>query len=131
MVQFLGRRAPNDTLALAGLRNTASLITRSHATQANTDAVVAIMIAAAQANPAIATSVLTTIAPPPPPEGRGGRGGRGRGGAAWPQEQPPTLTPEQRSALVAAVQSAPAELREAYTRIAAHWGMPDLFGGRP
>ena len=54
---------------------------------------------------------------------RGGEGG-------WPQESAPTLTAQQRAALAQAADAAAPELAEGFARVAARWGMPDLFGSR-
>jgi putative membrane-bound dehydrogenase-like protein len=127
MPEFLQRRTPGDSAALAGLRSAAVLMTRHYATSAQAGPVVDILVALPQANPVIAEGVLEAIAPAPSGQ-RGGGGGRGRGMFGWPEDQPPTLTAEQRAALVAAARQAPA-LADGYARVAQRWGMPQLFGG--
>jgi putative membrane-bound dehydrogenase-like protein len=126
---FLQRRAPTDSAAIAGLRNSAALMTRHYATTANTAAVVAILTAIPQANPVIAAGVLDAIAPP----ASGNRGGGpppGARGPGWPEDQPPVLTAEQRTALAAAARAASPELAPAFARLGQRWGMPELFPPR-
>ena len=125
MPEFLQRRTPGDTAALAGLRNAAALMTRHYATSAQTGPIVSILVALPQTNQVIAEAVLSAIAPRPTGQ-RGGGGGRGNVG--WPEDQPPTLTARQRAALIGAAREAPA-LAEGYARVAQRWGMPQLFGG--
>jgi hypothetical protein len=125
LVEFMQRRAPTDSTALAGVRTAAQMMSRHYAANARADAVVAALLAVPRANPTIAAGVLNGIAP-----AAGGRGGGGRGGAGmgWPEDQPPTLTAEQRTALAEAARSSPPELAEAFGRVGQRWGMPDLFG---
>jgi hypothetical protein len=127
--QFLQRRTPTDSAAVTGLRNVAVLMTRHYAAHAQAGPVVNAMVAATKVHPVIGLGVLEAIAPPPAPAGRGGGPG-GRGALAWPEDQPPVLTAEQRAALTAAAQDASAEIRSALGRVAVRWGMPDLFGAR-
>jgi hypothetical protein len=47
--------------------------------------------------------------------------------AGWPQNRAPTLTPEQRTALVAARTAAPAELAASFTAVATRWTLPTVF----
>jgi hypothetical protein len=127
-VDVLERPLPRnaDTLAVAGMRTAVRLMTQHYTQQANTDAVVGILLALPQANPALASAALIAIAPPPPPEGAPPQR-QIAAGAGWPQERPPTLSAEQRAALIAAAKAAPPELAEGFHRVAARWGMPDLF----
>jgi hypothetical protein len=60
-------------------------------------------------NPAIGVGVLDGIA------------------TGWPQETPPQLTPEQRTALAAAARGSSPDLAAAYERIATRWGMAKVF----
>ena len=129
-VDVLKRRLPQnaDSLTQAGIRTTIRLITQHYAATTNADAVVRMLAALPESNAAFANTVLLTLAPTPPPDGaRPQQQGGGGGGPGWPQDQPPTLTPEQRTTLIAAAKAAPAELQEGYNRLAARWGMPDLF----
>ncbi|MGH7500480.1 MAG: PVC-type heme-binding CxxCH protein [Longimicrobiales bacterium] len=115
-----------DTAYLTGLGTAVRLMAHSFATQENTAAVVALLEAVPQANPLIANGVLIGIVGEAPDDE--GRQRRGPGG--WPEESPPTLTAEQRSALAAAGRAASPEFANAFERIAARWGMPGLFGTR-
>ena len=45
----------------------------------------------------------------------------------WPEERPPQLTPEQRTALAGAARNASGELSAAFARVAARWQMPGVF----
>jgi putative membrane-bound dehydrogenase-like protein len=123
MVDFLQRRAPSDSAALAGLRSAAAMMTRHYVAGAQTDAVVNIAVAAAKANPVIALGVLNAIAPAPPGNRQGGGGGNRGGGAGWPENQPPVLTAEQKAALTEAARSAPPELAASYARIGQRLGV--------
>jgi hypothetical protein len=105
-------------------------MTRYHATTANTAAIVTILLAVPQANPVIAQGVLDAIAPPATRQRGGGAGAPAARGPGWPEEQPPVLTDEQRSALAAAARAASPELAAAFARIGQRWGMPDLFPPR-
>jgi hypothetical protein len=126
---LLRRRLPPnaDTIAIAGIRNTVRLITEHYITSANADAVVALLTAVPEANPAIGGEVLSAIAPPPPPDDAPPQVRARASRVGWPQDQPPTLSAEQRNALIAAANAAAPELAEGYQRVAVRWGMPDLF----
>jgi hypothetical protein len=124
---FLQRRMPNDSAALAGLRNSAVMLTRSFATNGQLEPVYHALLALPRTNVAVANAVLNAIAPPAPPEGRGGGGGGGGQRPGWPQDRPPSLSAEQLAAIKEAVRTAPAELAEGYARVGVRWGMPDAF----
>jgi putative membrane-bound dehydrogenase-like protein len=124
---FLQRRMPNDSAALAGLRNSAVMMTRSFATNGQLEPVYHALLALPRTNVAVANAVLNAIAPPAPPEGRGGGGGGGGQRPGWPQDRPPSLSAEQLAAIKEAVRTAPAELAEGYARVGVRWGMPDAF----
>ncbi|MGH7459960.1 MAG: hypothetical protein ACREMA_02890, partial [Longimicrobiales bacterium] len=126
--EFLQRRAPTDSAALAGTRNMAVMMTRYYVNNADANALVGVLTSLAQANPVIGNAVLSTIVPPPPPQGRGGGAGNNQGQRpGWPEDRLPTLTAEQKAAITAAVRAAPAELAEAYARVGQRWGMPEVF----
>jgi hypothetical protein len=101
-----------------------------YATNENAGAVIELLRALPQANPLIAGGVIVGIAGEEPREGQGG--GRGRGGSpgGWPEEKPPALTAEQRTALAQVYTAVSPELQAGLARIATRWGMPDLFGAR-
>jgi hypothetical protein len=112
--EFLGallqRRVPTqDTLVLGGMRRAVGYIARSHAAAADVPTVVAMIGAVPQANPAVAVGVLDGIA------------------LGWPADQPPQLTAEQRAALAAAARGSSPDLAAVYERIAARWGIADVF----
>jgi putative membrane-bound dehydrogenase-like protein len=98
-----------DTVALAGLRRAVMQIARFHAATANVPTVVAMINAVPTANPLIGVGVLDGIS------------------TGWPQETPPQLTAEQRTALAAAARGSNPDLAAAYERIATRWAMPDVF----
>jgi putative membrane-bound dehydrogenase-like protein len=125
----LKRRLPQnaDTLAINGIRGAVRLMALHYAQQTNVDAVVAMLSAVPETNPAFATAVFNAIAPQPPPEGAPPQQMQAFAGMGWPQDRPPTLSAEQRAALVAAFRAAPPELAEGFHRVAARWGIPDLF----
>jgi len=115
-----------DSAAMAGIQTTLRRMTIHFAARENTAAVVALLQAVPEADPALAEAVFVGIAGiAADGEQRGRRGIDTRGG--WPEEQPPTLTAEQRSALAAAARSAPPEMADGFARVAARWGTPDLF----
>ena len=125
---FLSRRLPNDSLSLVGLRNMGSLLARHYAAQGKTAEVVALITAAPKATvPAIALAMVDAIAPAPPQQ-RPGQQGPPPPVRGWPENQPPTLTAEQRAALSQAGRDASPELRAALVRVGQRWAMPDLFG---
>lgn len=115
-----------DPEYLAGVRTVIQFVTRSLARDSNTPAIVELMTAAATADPFLAQGVFDGIVG----SAQGTRPFRGewrneQGG--WVEDAAPTLTEEQRQALVAAARSAPEELTERYTQVATRWGMSDLF----
>ena len=103
---FLQRRAPNDSAAVAGLRQMGVLLARHYTAQKKTQDVVNLIVAAPKAaNQVVALAMLDVVAPPPPPQAQQGQpqrppqGGPARG---WPEGEPPTLTAEQKAALTQA-----------------------------
>jgi hypothetical protein len=115
-----------DSAALAGISTTVRLMTHHFAAEENTAAIVALLEKLPLANVTLASAVLIGVAGEP--EVAEGERGRRRGSpGGWPEEKPPTLTPEQRAALAAAGRAAPPELADGFARVAARWGMPDLF----
>src|SRR5690606_14330556 len=95
--------ASRDSAYLAGIATTVRLMTYHFAAQENTAAVVALLAAAPQANPVIASGVLVGIAG----TGEVAQGQRGRRGfpGGWPEDRPPVLSAGQREALVEAVRA--------------------------
>ncbi len=116
-----------DSAAVAGIARAVRLMSHYHAARKNTQAVVTLLAAVPDANPVVAHAVL------------GGIAGEGQGPnqparpwpaslpGGWPEESPPELSAEQRAALGQAGRRAPPELAEGYARVAARWGMPELF----
>jgi hypothetical protein len=102
-------RAPSDSLAVLGIQRSVGRIARSQATRRDAAVVVGMIARVPEATAPFAVAMLNGIA-----EG-------------WPEEQPPSLTPEQRAALRTAAQGASAQLQAAFAKIAARWAMPDLF----
>jgi hypothetical protein len=115
-----------DSAYLTGIRNALRLMTHGFARQQNAAAMVALLEAVPQANATIASGVLAGIVGEAPDEEGRQRGGPG----GWPEESQPVLTPEQRNALAAAGRAAAPELARDFARVAARWGIPDLFGAR-
>jgi hypothetical protein len=116
-----------DTVTIAGIRNAVRLMADHYVASANADAVVALLTSLPEANPAIGDALLDAIAPPPPPDDAPPQVRARASRAGWPQDQPPTLSAEQRAALVTAARAATPELAEDFQRVAERWGMPDLF----
>ncbi|MGQ0702477.1 MAG: PVC-type heme-binding CxxCH protein [Gemmatimonadales bacterium] len=102
-------RMPNDSLAVAGMQRTIGKIARYYGSQRDVAVVVELVGGVAGAGLPLAQAMLEGIA------------------TGWPEEQPPTLTADQRAALVAAAQAAPRELLPTFNRIARRWGAPDFF----
>lgn len=122
----------HDSAAVAGIARSVRLMTHHFAGRANTGAIVALLEAVPEAHVAVARSVLSGIAGEA--EAAAGPGGPQRPAqwpatlpGGWPEEAAPPLTSAQRAALAAAARRAPAELAEGFARVAARWGMPDLF----
>ena len=103
------RIASPDTMVHHGIRRAVQTLARKHGTAA--DAAVAVMLiqAVPQANPIVAVGVLDGLA------------------QGWPEERPPQLTDEQRSALRTAAANAPAAVAAAFGRLAARWTLPNVF----
>ncbi|MEX1184361.1 MAG: PVC-type heme-binding CxxCH protein [Gemmatimonadota bacterium] len=126
-------RMAQDSAYIGGLARALQMMTEHYAAAQNTAAVVALISALPQADQTLANSVLTGIAGGPMVEVPGRDGPRqvqqgGEGG--WPEQSAPTLTAQQRAALVQAANAAAPELADGFARVAARWGMPDLFGSR-
>ena len=129
---LLQRRAPRqaaqDTAYLRGISTTVRRMTYYFAAKENTAAIVALLQATSQAHPIIGSGVLVGIAGEGEQAGQGQQQRRGGGSpGGWPEEKAPALTAEQRTALAEARRAAPAELAAGFDRVAARWGMPDLF----
>lgn len=120
------RPAAMDSAYLAGARTVVQFLTRYHASQRDTGRIVALLTAAPQANAVLAEGVFEGIAG----AAQGGRQFRSewRGNqGGWPDDDPPTLTAEQRNAIAAAARAASPEVRAGFERVAARWNMPDLL----
>lgn len=115
------RRTPaqRDSSYLAGLRRTVRLMTYHFAMREDTDAVLELVGALAEADPTVGSGVLSGIAGT-----AGGEDERGEEGG-WPEGSPPSLAAAQMSALTEAARAAPAELASGFARLAAHWQIPD------
>jgi hypothetical protein len=104
------RQVPvNDTTAVSGLKRATQKIARFHAAKADAPTVVELISVVPQATPPLALAMLNGIA-----EG-------------WPQETPPQFSAEQRASLMTAARGAGPELADAFGRVAARWGLPDVF----
>ena len=142
------RPAATDSAYLAGARSVVQLLTRYHASQGDLASIMALIQAVPEANPFIGQGVLVAIAGQQGGgPGQGGGGGGGGGGqppnpitrpfrtvewrnndiAGWPEDQPPTLSAEQRTAFVAAARASDPELNASFVRVATRWGMPELL----
>jgi hypothetical protein len=82
---------------------------RAHATTADIQVVAPLIATVPQTHVQIAIGMLDQIA------------------QGWPQERPPTLSAEQRTALAAAARGASPELAASFDRVATRWGLPDVF----
>jgi hypothetical protein len=123
------RQAAQDTAYLTGISTAVRRMTHYFASKENTAAIVSLLQATAQTHPIIGNGVLVGIAGEGERPGQQGQQQRRGGGppGGWPEEKAPTLTAEQRTALAEARRAAPPELADGFTRVAARWGMPDLF----
>jgi putative membrane-bound dehydrogenase-like protein len=106
---LLKLRPPGDSLAVLGMQRAVGKIARYHATKRDVALVVSLVGNVPQTAAPLAIALLNGLA-----EG-------------WPEEQAPTLDPEHRTALRAAAAGAPGPLRDAFTKLAQRWGMPELF----
>jgi putative membrane-bound dehydrogenase-like protein len=122
--------AQQDSAYLNGLRTTVRLMAHNFAMNENADAVVELVRALPRANAIVAEGVIIGVVGEAPREGQGGNRGRGGSPGGWPEEKPPTLTAEQRTALGQVYTAVSPELQAGLARIATRWGMPDLFGAR-
>jgi hypothetical protein len=108
--ELVRRQVPdNDSLAVAGMQRAVAKLARHQATQKDVPVVVGLIGSVPQATPQLAVALLLGIA-----EG-------------WPQESPPELTAEQRTALTAAARDASPELAAAFAKVAARWTLPEVF----
>ena len=112
LTRLLGARPPADSIAVAGLGRTISKVARYQATGKDASTIVGFIATIPVTAPPFAIALLNGIA-----EG-------------WPEEQPPSLSAEQRTALHDAAQGASAELQAAFAKVATRWGMTDLFTPR-
>lgn len=109
---ILSARVPNDSLATAGMRRTVQKLGRIHAVDKNLDVVTELITASRTATPPLGVALVNGIA-----EG-------------WPLDSaaaPPAFSPKQKAALVAAANGAPADLAEAFAKVAARWNAPGAF----
>jgi putative membrane-bound dehydrogenase-like protein len=107
---LLGRSvSTSDSLAVAGMRRAVQKIARYHAAAGDAATVVALIESVPQANPAVATALLDGIA------------------QGWPEERPPQLSQEQRTALATAARGASGDVAVAFGQVAARWTLPDVF----
>ncbi|HSA56010.1 MAG TPA: PVC-type heme-binding CxxCH protein [Gemmatimonadaceae bacterium] len=111
LAELVTRRIPptNDAPAVAGMRRAIQKMARHHAAAANAMTVVSLIESVPRANVGLATALLDGIA------------------QGWPEERPPQLTPEQRTALAGAARNASGELTAAFGRVGARWQLPDVF----
>jgi hypothetical protein len=91
------------------MRRAVQRMARHHAVQADAGTLVALVDVVPRANVALAAALLDGIA------------------QGWPEERPPQLTPEQRSALASAARQSSTELTAAFGRLAARWNLPEIF----
>jgi putative membrane-bound dehydrogenase-like protein len=103
------RIPPNDSLAAAGMRRAVQKMARYHGAQVNAGTVVSLIEVIPRANVGLAIAMLDGIA------------------QGWPEERPPQLTPEQRTALAAAARQSSSELSAAFGRVSARWNLPEVF----
>jgi len=109
LTDLLKLKAPNDSMAVLGMQRSIGKIARSQAVGRDAALVVGLVSSVPQYTPPFAVALVNGIA-----EG-------------WPEEQPPTLTPEQRTALRASANGAPTQLQAAFAKLAQRWAMSDLF----
>jgi hypothetical protein len=112
LTRLLASRQPEDSLAVAGFQRAISKMARYHAGQRDAGTVVGFIATVPSTPLPFAVAMLNGIAD------------------GWPEEQPPALSEVQRTALRTAAQGAPAELLAGFGKVAARWGMPDLFTPR-
>jgi hypothetical protein len=105
-IDVAGGAAP-DSASAAGQGRAIELMARSHASRADLEAVMELLLAAPAAEPAVGRALVAGVA-----EG-------------WPEAEPPALTAAQRSRLTAAARSRP-ERASPFAELAERWGIPDL-----
>jgi hypothetical protein len=103
------RVTATDSVAHAGMRRAMELMARHFAVAAQPEPVIALIEAVPTAHPALAVGVLNGIA------------------LGWPEERTPPLTVAQRASLAAAARGATGPVAAAFERVAARWGIPELF----
>jgi hypothetical protein len=99
----------NDSIAVRGMRRSMQKIARAHALTADAAVVTAMIAHVPTAAAPLAIAMLDGIA------------------QGWPEEKPPALTPQQKSALITAARGANADVQAAFTRVATRWTLPDVF----
>jgi putative membrane-bound dehydrogenase-like protein len=108
--RLMGGAAPAaDSLALAGMARAVQHMARHFAARAEPAIMVPLVATVPGAAAALAIALLEGIA------------------QGWPEETPPALTAEQRVALAAAARGVQGSLAEAFGRVAARWGLPEVF----
>jgi hypothetical protein len=99
-----------DTLTQTGVPRAVRLLSRHFATKADVPTVLSMISGVKTAgNTAMAVAVLEGIA------------------TGWPEGQVPTFSAEQTAELKAAARGAQSDMATSFTRIAARWGLPDIF----
>ncbi len=120
------RPAAGDSAYLAGTRTVVQFLTRYHASQQDVDRIVALLTAVPQADAQLAEGVFDGIAGgvqgarPFRDEWRGNQAG-------WPENSPPALSPDQKSAIGAAARASSPEVAAGFARVADRWGIEDLL----
>lgn len=109
LTDLLKLRAPNDSIAVLGMQRSVGKIARSQAAKRDAAVVIGLISKVPEATYPFAVALVNGIAD------------------GWPEEQPPSLSPEQRAALRVAASGATSQLQAAFAKIAQRWGMPDLF----
>ena len=99
----------NDSIAVRGMSRTMQKLARVHATEADAGVVTGMIAHVPNTAAPLAIAMLDGIA------------------QGWPEERPPVLTAEQKTALVTAARGASPDLQAAFGRVAARWTLPDVF----
>lgn len=108
--RVLAHELPEDSSAVAGIARAVGLMTLHHAQAADVGLAVALIEAVPDTDAAVGLALLEGL------------------GEGWPEEESPSFSAEQRTALASAANSASDELSEAFSALAQHWGAADLFG---
>ncbi len=111
--ELMRQRLPNDSLAALGMQRAIGKMGRHHGTRRD---------------PAIAVELIGAVPASTPPFAAAFVNGMAEG---WPEEQPPSLTDQQRAALATAARGANSDLQAAFTKLATRWTLPDVFKAPP